>query len=83
MSWTCWRKKFDFGAETVTKSAKESLKWLQMSEVDLLQVHDVEFAPSVDMIVNETLPAVSSGWRREVYVGLSKFHKRTCIMKID
>ena len=29
-----------------------------MSEVDLLQVHDVEFAPSVDMIVNKTLQAV-------------------------
>ena len=51
-------KRFDFRAETVTRTAEESLKRLQTSEVDLLQVHDVEFASSVDMIINETLPAV-------------------------
>ena len=49
---------FDFSAEKVTRSAEESLKRLQLDYVDLLQVHDVEFAPSIDMIVNETLPAV-------------------------
>ena len=26
--------------------------------VDLLQVHEVEFAPLIDVIVNETLPAI-------------------------
>ena len=51
-------KMFDFSAEKVTKSAEESLRRLQLDYVDLLQVHDVEFAPSVDVIVSETLPAM-------------------------
>ena len=49
---------FDFSAEKVTRSTEESLQRLQLSYVDLLQVHDIEFAPSIEMIVNETLPAV-------------------------
>ena len=52
------RNMFDFSAKKVTQSAEESLKRLQLDYIDLLQVHDVEFAPSIDMIVNETLPAV-------------------------
>ena len=52
------RNMFDFSAEKVTRSAEESLKRLQLDYVDLLQVHDVEFAPSIDIIINETLPAV-------------------------
>lgn len=49
---------FDFSSTKVTQSAEESLERLQMDYVDLLQIHDVEFAPSVDVIVNETLPAL-------------------------
>ena len=51
-------KMFDFSAAKVTKSAEESLKRLQLDYLDILQVHDVEFSPSVDVIVNETLPAL-------------------------
>ena len=51
-------KMFDFSAERVLQSAEESLNRLNLSYVDILQVHDVEFAPSVEMIVNETLPAL-------------------------
>lgn len=49
---------FDFSARKVIQSAKDSLDRLQMNYVDILQVHDVEFAPSIDMLVNETLPAL-------------------------
>lgn len=51
-------KMFDFSAERVTRSVDESLKRLGVDYVDLIQVHDMEFAPSVDIIVNETLPAL-------------------------
>ncbi len=50
---------FDFSANRVFQSAKESLERLQMQYVDILQIHDVEFAPSIDMLVNETLPAMN------------------------
>ena len=49
---------FDFSVHKTMQSAKESLKRLQVDYIDLLQIHDVEFAPSVDLVVNETLPAI-------------------------
>ncbi len=60
---------FDFSAERVTRSCEESLRRLQLEYVDILQIHDVEFAPSLDVIVNETLPAV----RRLQERGLCRF----------
>ena len=69
------RKRFDFRAETVTRSAEASLKRLQMDSVDLLQVHDVEFASSVDVIINETLPAVQRLKERGVcrFIGITGY----------
>ena len=49
---------FDFSAEKVTQSTYESLKRLQLEHVDILQVHDVEFAPAIEQITEETLPAL-------------------------
>ncbi len=48
---------FDFSAEKVNASIKESLTRLQLDYVDLLQCHDIEFA-SLDQIVEETIPAL-------------------------
>ena len=36
----------------------ESLARLGTSYVDILQLHDIEFAPSLDIIINETLPGM-------------------------
>ena len=49
---------FDFSAASVTKSAHKSLKRLQLDHIDILQVHDVEFAQSIGTILHETLPAL-------------------------
>ncbi|GBG00535.1 L-galactose dehydrogenase [Raphidocelis subcapitata] len=49
---------FDFSAERITASVAESLARLQTPYIDLLQCHDIEFAP-LDQIVNETLPALA------------------------
>ena len=51
-------KMFDFSAEKVTRSAQESLERLQLDYIDVLQVHDVEFAPTIEQITEETLPAL-------------------------
>jgi L-galactose dehydrogenase len=48
---------FDFSAERITRSIDESLRRLQTDYVDLLQVHDIEFAHK-EQIINETLPAM-------------------------
>ncbi|XP_070566923.1 uncharacterized protein [Ptychodera flava] len=49
---------FDFSAERTIQSVDESLQRLGLDYVDIIQVHDMEFAPSLDTIVNETLPAL-------------------------
>ena len=36
----------------------KSLNLLGLDYVDIIQVHDCEFAPSLDVILNETLPAL-------------------------
>jgi len=54
------RKMFDFSREKTLESVDHSLKLLNLDYVDLLQIHDIDHAPSVDIIVNETLPTLQS-----------------------
>lgn len=49
---------FDFSAERVTKSVDESLERLQLEYIDVILCHDVEFAEDIDIIINETIPAL-------------------------
>ena len=49
---------FDFSAAKTTQSVHKSLNLLGVDHIDIIQVHDVEFAPSIDVILNETLPAL-------------------------
>ena len=69
------QKMFDFSAAKVTRSAHESLKRLNLKYVDILQVHDVEFAPSVDIVVEETLPALQKLKQQGVcrYIGITGY----------
>ena len=53
-----YQRMFDFSAEIVIKSAHSSLKRLQLDHIDILQIHDVEFAPKIETIISETLPAL-------------------------
>eukprot|EP00250_Pteridium_aquilinum_P009386 c18635_g1_i1 orf=53-1018(+) len=48
---------FDFSADRVTKSVDESLERLNLSYIDIMQCHDIEFG-SLDQIITETLPAL-------------------------
>uniref|UniRef100_T1IMR7 NADP-dependent oxidoreductase domain-containing protein n=1 Tax=Strigamia maritima TaxID=126957 RepID=T1IMR7_STRMM len=49
---------FDFSAQRTFQSVDESLSRLKLDYVDVLQVHDLEFAANLDVIINETLPAL-------------------------
>uniref|UniRef100_A0A0B6ZKG5 NADP-dependent oxidoreductase domain-containing protein n=1 Tax=Arion vulgaris TaxID=1028688 RepID=A0A0B6ZKG5_9EUPU len=49
---------FDFSAERTLQSVDESLQRLGLEYVDGIQIHDMEFAPSLDIILSETLPAL-------------------------
>ncbi|CBY42838.1 unnamed protein product [Oikopleura dioica] len=52
------KKMFDFTNDRTLASVDESLKLLGLDYVDIIQVHDCEFAPNIDIILNETLPAL-------------------------
>jgi L-galactose dehydrogenase len=49
---------FDFSADAAKKSFARSLALLQLDYVDVLQIHDLEFAPNKEIIFNELLPAL-------------------------
>lgn len=51
-------QQFDFSAKKTKESIDISLDYLGLPSVDIIQIHDVEFADSLDIVVNETLPAV-------------------------
>lgn len=52
---------WDYSAKRVTDSVYESMERLNIEHIDLINVHDIEFADrfySLDMVVEETLPAL-------------------------
>ncbi|XP_046550895.1 L-galactose dehydrogenase-like [Haliotis rubra] len=56
---------FDFSAERTIRSVDESLidiiqvyGRLGVDYIDIIQIHDMEFADNLDIVINETLPAL-------------------------
>jgi len=49
---------FDYSAAATTASVHRSLRLLGVPSLDIVFVHDVEFAPSPDVIVQQTVPAL-------------------------
>ncbi|GAB6020017.1 hypothetical protein CHUAL_002767 [Chamberlinius hualienensis] len=70
---------FDFSAEKTLKSVQESLEKIGCGYLDIIQVHDLEFAPNLDIILNETLPTLLSiknaGLAR--YIGITGYPLQT------
>ncbi|KAL2749949.1 L-galactose dehydrogenase-like [Vespula maculifrons] len=50
---------FEFSKEKTRHSFKNSLDNLGLDYIDVIQVHDIEFAPSLDIIITQTLPELS------------------------
>lgn len=50
---------FDFSAARVERSVRESMQRLGTRRLDIVQCHDVEFAPDPTQIADETLPALA------------------------
>ncbi|KAK7010209.1 L-galactose dehydrogenase [Biomphalaria glabrata] len=51
-------KMFDFSTDKTFWSVNQSLNLLGLEYIDVIQIHDIEFAPSLDIILQETLPAL-------------------------
>ena len=75
--WDPLSKMFDFSVAKTQASFHESLKNLQLPSVDLIQIHDVDLAQSLDQIVYKTLPALQefkkAGLAR--YIGITGYCK--------
>lgn len=66
---------FDFSAKKTKESVDISLGYLGLDYVDIIQIHDVEFADNLDIVVNETLPAVEQARAegKAKFIGVSAY----------
>lgn len=59
---------FDFSRQATLASVQRSLQRLQTNYIDVLQLHDPEFAPTLAVLLHETIPALlecrQKGWCR-------------------
>jgi L-galactose dehydrogenase len=59
-------KQFDFSREATLASVQRSLQRINCDYIDVVQLHDPEFAPSLEELMTETIPALlecrSRGW---------------------
>uniref|UniRef100_A0A4Y0BKY4 NADP-dependent oxidoreductase domain-containing protein n=1 Tax=Anopheles funestus TaxID=62324 RepID=A0A4Y0BKY4_ANOFN len=55
-----YERMFDYSAVKTRESVERSLKLLGVDYIDVVQIHDVEFAPNLDIIVEETLPTLEA-----------------------
>jgi len=77
---------FDYSYNRVQESVENSIKLLNCDYIDLIQVHDFEFALDFDQIINETLPALDELRKqgRVRYIGINSYsieHLKTCLEK--
>lgn len=66
---------FDFSKEKTRLSFENSLKNLGLDYVDVIQVHDIEFAPSLNIIISQTLPELSKqiAEKKAKYIGITGY----------
>eukprot|EP00934_Nitzschia_sp_Nitz4_P007799 Nitzschia sp. Nitz4//NODE_159_length_47236_cov_74.723851//17720//18982//NITZ4_additional_000008-RA//1//CDS//3329531743//7789//frame0 len=61
-------KQFDFSYDTTLASIKRSIQRMSSDYIDVLQLHDPEFAPTMEVLLEETIPAMryaqEQGWCR-------------------
>ena len=59
-------QQFDFSFEATVKSVERSLERMKCLYIDVLQLHDPEFAPTLSVLLDETIPAMiecrKKGW---------------------
>ncbi|XP_045509674.1 L-galactose dehydrogenase-like isoform X1 [Colias croceus] len=68
-------KMFDFSAERTEIGVDNTLQLLGLDYVDLIQVHDVTFAPDTSVILKETLPTLERAVRdgKARFIGLADY----------
>ncbi|XP_002053125.2 uncharacterized protein [Drosophila virilis] len=66
---------FDFSAQKTRESVEKSLQLLGLDYVDVIQIHDIEFAENLEIVLNETLPALEQLVKegKAKFIGLSAY----------
>ncbi|XP_064535570.1 uncharacterized protein LOC135426425 [Drosophila montana] len=66
---------FDFSAQKTRESVEKSLQLLGLDYVDVIQIHDIEFAENLDIVLNETLPTLEQLVKegKAKFIGLSAY----------
>ncbi|KAL7555020.1 hypothetical protein ACHAWF_018601 [Thalassiosira exigua] len=63
-------RQFDFSYDTTVASVRRSLERMNCDYIDVIQLHDPEFARSLDVLKTETIPALLEcrrrGWARAI-----------------
>jgi aryl-alcohol dehydrogenase-like predicted oxidoreductase len=63
-------RQFDFSYDTTINSVQRSLERMNCSYIDVIQLHDPEFAPSISLLKKETIPALlecrKRGWAKAI-----------------
>ena len=57
-------EQFDFSHDTTLNSVHRSLERLNCTYIDIIQLHDPEFAPDISILMEETIPALLECRRR-------------------
>ncbi|XP_050079813.1 uncharacterized protein LOC126567638 [Anopheles maculipalpis] len=55
-----FERMFDYSAVKTRESVEKSLQLLGVDYIDVVQIHDVEFAPNLDIVIQETLPTLEA-----------------------
>ncbi|CAK1541819.1 unnamed protein product [Leptosia nina] len=68
-------KMFDFSAERTEAGVDNTLRLLGLDYVDIIQVHDVTFAPNEAVVLKETLPTLERAVRdgKARYIGIADY----------
>jgi L-galactose dehydrogenase len=63
-------RQFDFSYDTTIKSVRRSLERMNCTYIDVIQLHDPEFAPNLSILKEETIPALlecrKRGWAKSI-----------------
>lgn len=69
------KERFDFSAKKTRESVLRSLEYLGLDYVDIIQIHDVEFAPNIEVLLQETLPTLEELVKegKAKYIGITGY----------
>nr|XP_022919108.1 L-galactose dehydrogenase-like [Onthophagus taurus] len=69
------KEMFDFSSEKTRWCLENNLKTLGVDYIDVIQIHDIEFAPSIEYLIENTLPVLDEARKKGIvkYIGVTGY----------